>query len=95
MYSPISAECHDVPQAVMTIRSTCLNSSSLRLRPETREVPSSSRRWPRSVLQRLSGCSQISLSMKCGKPLRSTIARSQSIWFTGLLIRIVWRFRTR
>jgi hypothetical protein len=64
MYSPISAECHEVPQAVMMMRSTCLSWSSLRLRPLTRAVPSSSSRWPRSVLQRLSGCSQISFSMK-------------------------------
>ena len=95
MYSPISAECHDVPHAVITMRLMCLSSSSDMLSPCTRAEPSSSSRWPRSVFSRLSGCSKISFSMKWSKPPRSIVARSHSIWLTGLSMKSFSRLRMR
>ena len=65
MYSPIRAECQDVPQAVKTIRFTWSSCSSRRFSPPSLDAPSSSSTRPRSVFRKLSGCSMISFSMKC------------------------------
>ena len=91
----MSEECHDVPQAVITMRWILSSSSSLMLRPPKRTVPSSSSNRPRRVFCTLSGCSMISFSMKCAKPPRSIVPRSQSTWVTAFSFSTVWRSRMR
>ena len=91
MYSPIKPACHEVPHAVRTTRSISKSSSSLRLRPASLAVPSSSRSRPPSVSRMLVGCSMISLSMKCEYPPRSIVVRSQSSVSTSFSTRLVSR----
>ena len=74
----------------MTIRSICLSSSSRQVEAAcTRAVPSSSSRWPRSVfaeaLRLLADLLQH--EVRRSRPARSC-ARSQSIWLTGLSMRV-------
>ena len=63
MYSPTSAECQLVPQAVSTIRSIDRNCCGVRFRPPNTAVASSRSSRPRIAASTVSGCSKISLSM--------------------------------
>ena len=71
-YFPTSEACHEVPQAMKATRDNEARSRSSRpmLASSTCDFDGSIR--SASVLRTASGCSKISLSMKCGKPLRST-----------------------
>ncbi len=64
MYSPRSAACQLVPQAMMTIRVIFASSSSLSVMPPKRAIPSSSISRPLITSRRESGCSKISFIMK-------------------------------
>jgi hypothetical protein len=93
--SPIRAECQLVPHAVMMMLSIPRSWSCDRLMPPSFDVPSSRISRPRIVFSSVSGCSKISLSMKCANPPRSIWARSQSILLTPRWTVVALRSTTR
>ena len=64
MYSPTSAACHDVPQAVRMSRRALSSRPMMFCRPPSFTSPSSTSNRPRMALRIVSGCSWISFSMK-------------------------------
>ncbi len=86
IYSPTKPACQAVPHPVIINLFALNNLSETFSRPPSFTTPVSKLILPLYVFCKASGCSQISFSIKCSKPLFSISVRSNSIFCTSLNI---------